>query len=267
MRADKIKVTPETASQWLLENDNYRVLNEERVAKYAKDMSSGSWKRNGATIVFDGRNNLIDGQHRLSACIRSGEPFETIVVRGVDADADETIDMGQPRNLKQICKKREYPYPDRLPSVAKLVLQHNMGFWDKATTSQRNISLMMALNFIDSNVDDLVAAVRMADKAAAVVRQSSPLSAIFFIGGLNEGGEWFSARLKDGLHLGETDPVLHLRNKLIEIHSPKHISNQSARPIITRAWNLYCKGVPCYHQSLRFSGKNGKVDNEILQWR
>ena len=47
-------------------------------------MQNGEWKLNGKSICFDWNGRLLNGQHRLSAVVRSGVPLTTLVVRGLD---------------------------------------------------------------------------------------------------------------------------------------------------------------------------------------
>lgn len=91
-------VTPKMAATWLGDMIQNRPLSRLSVKKYANDMLTGEWAINGETIKFDAKGRLIDGQHRLRACIESGTTFKTYVVRGLEADkAIHSIDSGKSR--------------------------------------------------------------------------------------------------------------------------------------------------------------------------
>ena len=79
-------VTPQQAEQWLTRNHHHRPINPKRVAKYAERMTAGEWSLNGKSLTFDHDGVLLGGQHRLSACVQSGVPFLTLVVRGLNPD-------------------------------------------------------------------------------------------------------------------------------------------------------------------------------------
>lgn len=81
-----VEVTPEQARAWLGNNGHHRDVKPKTVAKYAARMSARTWLLNGKTIVLDRNGRLIGGQHRLHACVKSGVPFRTLVVWGVDPD-------------------------------------------------------------------------------------------------------------------------------------------------------------------------------------
>lgn len=79
-----VRVQPEQAAKWLSFNGHHRKVKQKDVDKYSARMSAGSWMVNGKTIVLDREGRLIGGQHRLHACVKSGVPFDTLVVWGVN---------------------------------------------------------------------------------------------------------------------------------------------------------------------------------------
>lgn len=90
-------ITPEIAAAWLDANVKNRKLQQRLVTRLAHDMRKGNFDFTGDTIKFDRNNKLIDGQHRLRACVLSNTPFEAIVVYGLDPQAQNVIDTGKAR--------------------------------------------------------------------------------------------------------------------------------------------------------------------------
>lgn len=96
MYSVSMNITPQIAEEFLKKNiENNRPLNVKRVAMLAEAMQNGEFYPNGNTIKFDTAGRLIDGQHRLSACVMAGVPFESIVVYDVDEKAFSVIDRNQ----------------------------------------------------------------------------------------------------------------------------------------------------------------------------
>lgn len=91
-------VTPEMAAEWLKRNPMNRRIKKEHLAQMVRDMKAGYWQFNGDAIRFDVDGNLIDGQHRLHSCVRSGVAFKTLVVRGLSSTVRDTIDSGAKRS-------------------------------------------------------------------------------------------------------------------------------------------------------------------------
>lgn len=92
-------VTPEIAKRYLAEDINChnRNISENRVSFYLRELREGRWQFNGDTIRFDINGKLLDGQHRLTACVRANIPIECIVVRGLPSECQKTIDQGKGR--------------------------------------------------------------------------------------------------------------------------------------------------------------------------
>lgn len=95
-------ITPEVATIMLLGNLVNRRLRPQRVALYAKQMILGQWRLTGESIVFTSSGQLLQGQHRLTACIEAGVPFTTVVVRGVERDAMRNMDTGMARTATDV---------------------------------------------------------------------------------------------------------------------------------------------------------------------
>jgi len=107
MELRKERVTPKKAAEWLQRNVNNRPLSQTNVGKYAAAMSAGEWQLNGDPIRFNGNGDLIDGQHRLTAIVKSGVAIESVVIRGLEHSAFDTIDRGNKRTLSHILARRK----------------------------------------------------------------------------------------------------------------------------------------------------------------
>lgn len=90
-------ITPEVAAVMLENNPANRNIKRHHVDAMARDMAAGRWQTNGDAIRVNCDGSLIDGQHRLAACVKSGVPFQTVFISGLDADVRATIDGGAKR--------------------------------------------------------------------------------------------------------------------------------------------------------------------------
>lgn len=95
-------ITPEMAKKMLEKNSMNRSLDAHAINRYVSDMSSEDWQAlNGQTISFYRDGGLKDGQHRLTAIIKSGIPQWCIVVEGIENE-NVISDIGKPRNIRNI---------------------------------------------------------------------------------------------------------------------------------------------------------------------
>ncbi len=94
-----VTITPEIAKELLTHNIGNRKINQANVKRIAEDMIARDYKLNGETIKIYEDGTLADGQHRLMACVLSGVPFETYIIKGIKKDVLPTIDAGKCRSL------------------------------------------------------------------------------------------------------------------------------------------------------------------------
>jgi hypothetical protein len=116
-----LNITPEMAAQMLAQNPENRPIKRKWVEKLARDMASGHWQVNGDAIRLNGDGSLIDGQHRLSACVESGVPFTSLVISGLPHDVRATIDGGVKRTYGDRLAMRNVPNSNLVASAVKML--------------------------------------------------------------------------------------------------------------------------------------------------
>lgn len=97
-------ITPEQAADMLAKHNTFnRKLDASHAAFLAKEMERGTFRPdNGDSIRIDAEGNIIDGQHRLAAIVKTGKPVTMLVANGIDRDTFATIDMGKRRTVHDI---------------------------------------------------------------------------------------------------------------------------------------------------------------------
>jgi len=107
----KIIITPEDAEKILEKyNQSNRSLSLERIKKLANSMAENKFELNGDTIKFcDG--NLVDGQHRLKACILAKKELPALVCL-IKESAVKTIDTYSARSGQNILELKGHNVND-----------------------------------------------------------------------------------------------------------------------------------------------------------
>jgi hypothetical protein len=101
--AEYVEVTPSMASEWLTKNTHNRPLRPGVVQRYTKDMVNGLWRHpTGEAIIFDRLGRLQQGQHRLTAVIKSGCTITFLVVTNADPADFTVIDSGAARSAGDV---------------------------------------------------------------------------------------------------------------------------------------------------------------------
>lgn len=119
-----IKITHKKAAEWLKRNICNRPLSDSTVAEYSGAMQAGAWELNGETIKFNCNGDLIDGQHRLHACMMTGIAFESYVVFGIRQEAFDTIDQGDGRTIGDVFARHGYKHYTLLASSVRWVWRY-----------------------------------------------------------------------------------------------------------------------------------------------
>lgn len=91
-------LSPEAAAL-LLKNHNFknRGLKKHQKAFLQRQIECGKFVYNGETIIVGDNGQILNGQHRLAACVASGKLIEVLMVFGIPAAAFVTVDQGSRR--------------------------------------------------------------------------------------------------------------------------------------------------------------------------
>lgn len=244
MEVETLTVTPGQAAEWLLGNVNNRNVRERIVRQYAADMSAGKWRFNGDAIRFNGDGNLIDGQHRLLACVESGTPFETLIVRGLSDDDKVTLDAGVKRNFADTLKFAGEGYPLEMAATARACWLYE-NFPNPARTTYPPSHSQMNI-WLEENRN----AARAACDCARAIRRviTMPVAAISvpYLYGFRAAPEDtadFFEKLRTGIDIQDGTAVLALRRYLELLRARR---SKPPTPVTTayviKALNLYRAG-------------------------
>ena len=226
---ERVMLTPEMAMQLLEHNTHNRPISQMHVARLVEQIAANLWQFNGDTIKISIDGQVLDGQHRLWACIESKRPVDTIIVRGVERDAFSTIDtIRRPRlpgdvvALMGTTRHRIY-----IGAALGWLVRWQRGVLDTWKQPGNRIE--------NSDIETAFAAnpmiVRAVERAMGVRRVGNPslLSFLYYIAAnRNERiAEAFMAALEDPGGLGVSHPFYQFRAWLTMDHTksrqPEHV--------------------------------------------
>lgn len=116
----RITITPEQADHILsTTNNSNRNINGKAVAFISNQLINGLWAYNGQSIVVGSDGELLDGQHRLAACVRSGVSLDTEIVYNVPKESFSTMDSGRPRGAADCFALKNIPNSTLSSSVMR----------------------------------------------------------------------------------------------------------------------------------------------------
>lgn len=171
MKTEIMVVTPSVAEKWLAATTfRNRNLSSTVVNRYANDMAKGEWLLNGESIVIDDNGNVIDGQHRLHAVIKSGASVHAVVVRGIDAATFHTIDIGKKRGHSDVLSIAGYANGILLAAGLRLIHAYRSG---RSIDFERGSGCLSKYRI---NALDLVKKYPQAVQSAAYIKYASRFS-------------------------------------------------------------------------------------------
>ena len=236
-----ITITPEDAKDILdrAAGYNFRGLRAHHARQLAHEMTAGNWRVNGEAIKFDEQGVLIDGQHRLKACVLSGVPLVTWAIYGVPRDVD--MDMGVRRATHDLLKANGETDSRTLGSslAALLMIESGMASIGKGSVSYSH--QVLACLERHPGIREFVSR----RDGFGIFDRPTMFPALWYCFASADAhkAELFMVQLRDGVNVQQGSAVLMLRNLLLKMRlSSRKLDQQTALAVCVKAWNLYLQG-------------------------
>jgi hypothetical protein len=230
---------PEMARAWFeLNIINNRGIRPAVVDAYARDMAAGRWSLNGDPIRFDKDGKLIDGQHRLLACIQANVPFTSFVVRGLGDDAFLTLDSGIKRTMGDELTFAEEKNAVALGAALQQLMRYEQGILDKGTALKATRHEQKEA--LERN-PELRGSIPYGQMTKAMLRHSlgTVLHYLFSRKDKVLADEFF-VKLSQGTNLKGDDPIYLLRERLMRENykgSKTRLQSKEVLALTIKAWN------------------------------
>ena len=247
-----VTITPKTAEKLLEMSDSkhQRKINQKHVTFLAREMEKGNFVFNGDSIRQDSEGNIIDGQHRLAACVLSGVQFNTLFVKGLDTNQISTINTGQRirsyADVLEITHKKKYKYANQISAAVRMIikLQHNHLNLSGAKDTNSHTSSTDFLEFCDKHphiFDFVENEMRIYANGDKLIVAKLYLSLKWQLQKLNQrAADKFFQLLSDGIGLNVDHPIYKLRKKLINYKLKKsRLTTKDIILSIYRTWNAF----------------------------
>lgn len=232
-------IDPIQAKAYLGHSAGNRGMKAEKISAYARDMTAGRWIANGESLIFDEAGNLIDGHHRLQACILSQTAFRSVVVRGVPSESSKTIDMGANRSPADALAFYGYKNCAVLNSVVRVLMSLKNGRERSASPSMQEV-----LSFLEANPDLQEAA--NFGHASKFPKLQAMIGAIWFIARLQDREDdaaAFREVFKTGIPSRDGCPAHALRERILRGYpGGKHVTIREAQLLCVAAWEKFASG-------------------------
>jgi hypothetical protein len=209
-------ITPQRAEQLLQRNSNNRSVRARNVAKLAKDMKNGSFPFTGETVKISPEGKVLDGQHRLLACVQAGVSFHTLVAYNVPEDAMPMIDKGVSRRFDDTLGWKGVPNRRDAAAVTRRMALLVDGITLRDTNTLALYTDQQLVDVYDSLADQIQVAVQRGGTVSNAIGRSTTGWAVplcwLALNSDDDSVAEFTDLLVSGASLSEGSPILALRN-------------------------------------------------------
>ena len=251
IRSEVVTLTPDKCREILAKNEHNRNPSKRTISLYAQEIQQGLWQINGEPIIIDDSGNVLDGQHRLYACIEANRPFTTLIVRNVNRNTFATIDTGKIRTGADVLTIQGLsPEIARIcaAAAATCIPFEKTGILTPATRGTKYlVTPETRAKWVNDNKDIIEIAYTIQSYGTRARRVISAGDAAFL---------WFFMEKKDpeptvfffdglytGANLRQHDPRLALLTRFESMNaSNKRFTRLSKLGFVVRAWDWYRRG-------------------------
>ena len=117
----RVLVTPKLAAETLEHNSNNRNLTPARVDEFTYLMKNGLFQCTHQGIALDNNGEIIDGQHRLAAVVKSGCSVYMLVSKGLPESSRLAVDTGKARSALAISKIMGLSHTNKSFAIARVL--------------------------------------------------------------------------------------------------------------------------------------------------
>lgn len=240
-----LTITPEIAIEMLLRNARNRPINKRQVKFFCTQMLNNLWHLHGNPIQFNTKDELCDGQHRLSALIDADMSLQFWVLHGVSSEAVAVIDTGKPRNVGDYLTMKGIPNASTVGSMIRMFHAYH--------EDQRDLVMDMDKRLNHEQVLNMYLELPNFDKSSDVGRSLNFMAAGSVMGFCHyviacvdeEGADEFFEMVMTGADLPKNHPALFLRERLLRQRSLtiKRKNNRGwVADGVFKSWNAFAQG-------------------------
>ncbi len=259
-----IIITPKEAKLLLNYNKKNRKLSKVVVEKYVKAMKEGKWQLNGVPIIVSDTGWILDGQHRLRACVMSGMTLTTIITWGIKQEAIRTVDVGKKRNDADFLTMEGFKSASTVATTFVQAHAYNnrrfdpKGFSILSLIDQKETAKEFFARMNLTNIEGSVKEGRKYEKYAKLNGlKGSRLAGIHLAltsknTASDEIASGFIRKIATGLRCDGDDPIFHAKNFCESFRTQQKQSDKKKHiaalvisqkvAVMVHAWNLFVTG-------------------------
>lgn len=280
-------ITPERAATIMEQNIINRKINQANVDFLVDQINDDQFVFNGESIIISNEGHLLDGQHRLMACIKSNKPIEVSLVEGVPFEAMSTIDQGRSRTAGDVLGMNGAMNANNLASIAKRIItkfgldvRKGEALPGKKHRTRVKVSNTEILEFVHKKGELIKVltefSIHIYNTGTKII-SAAQIGAYIYLFAYEDDTDGtkavnFFREVMYGSNMGKASNIaIKLRNRLIDEKISSKTSTEAAkRSMVIKAWRLYKENevrkafVTREKETLIFSGDDVWANNPNL---
>lgn len=247
------QITPAMADKYLSTMTRNRKLRDSAVVRFCHIIERGEWRLTTDAIGFDSNGHLINGQHRLTACVVSGKTLMFLVVRNLRSETQDILDTNLIRSTADALRLDGEVDVFVLAAAARWLykfdyIEANDGKVVSFRDPGENPTTPQLMRIFKQHREAIMDCGKLRRKATPVlhIRPGLATAVMFKQRQIDvELEELFWNTLIDGVGLKARDPIYLLRRILENDYKAKggrKMPDYRQAALLIRAWNLWCAG-------------------------
>lgn len=238
--SDFMEITPARASVLLQHNPNNRHIRPVKLDQLTRDMENGRYQVNGESIIVSKEGVLNDGQHRLTAIVKTGISQLVNMAFGVSRESRTTVDSGAARTAGDHLGLAGLTNSNVTAAVARKIMSYKNAGTFSATNRISGAEVLEYINRDNAIHEFACWASNHHHKLKAIKLSASEAGAIFYLIAEKAPKEakQFMEGLAEGLYLTPSSPI-HIVRQSLTIKQKLNPNNRLE--LVIRAWNNWIK--------------------------
>lgn len=255
MKTVVVVITPEKAQKMLEKNTSNRPVSPSNLKFLCQQLRNDKWMLNGESVKLSKTSKILDGQHRLMACVKENKSFETLLTTGINEESMHTMDTGKNRSASDVLSLTYGgKYNALTSSIIRFVIYFNYGKYS-INSGAKNLDIADntdILRFVELHPDifDFASMINSFFYKSDKVLTKQLVGGIWWILSKQKGApkeviSKFFNQILFGDNLDRDSPVFLFRKRLIEIKMKTAVYKPTMKQLIWttfKVWNYYNSG-------------------------
>ncbi len=243
-------ITPIEAEEILKNNPDNRKVRNAAVEFLIVQIKAGKFIYNGESVIISVTGKLLNGQHRLIACMLSGIPIEVELVTGVPDEVMPTIDTGSARTAADVFQMNSIKHASSFSTGIRNILTIMQTKRSSTGKARFKVANQDILEFYKNNKQTMEAIGGFSTHQTAIgtkiISAGRVIGYIYLLGTIKDDTAIFDffREVLTGVRIRESNVANLLRERLIANKiSASKMTDSSVHLMIIKAFKHYSNGV------------------------